>query len=309
LGLEMLTQAQAANKPWLKNVRAMISLSGVVWGSSLADDVTDNAASYTHQIIDNLVATSNSLSYAAGNSSWFNDPNQLLNDGRWLSLLATASTEYVRGLQIDIPQLLQQLPVLAQVNPISPLGIAQRMWGELGLTQFEVGYNDNVDRFRYFVSQLLGSVNELATSARLQWWKTHNVPRDMTYYAITATMANPQIPAEKPLFVSALGYAGGSYDDISLLQNHLSYEKLPPGLALNDSQVSVAQAAFIPGVIASLNPANAGLHTKFLGVAGTHHWGMALREVNEMRSGTSINGYPRAAMLRALATQILLDER
>ncbi len=91
-----------------------------------------------------------------------------------------------------------------------------------------------------------------------------------------------------------------------LTQNRKDYETLSGGLALNDSQVSVAQAAFPAGVLESINPAHKGLKTKFLGVAGTHHWGMALREVNKMKAG-QVNGFPREALLRALAIQVMLD--
>ncbi len=49
-GLDMLAQAKAQNKSWLKNVRGMVSLGGVVFGSALADDVIDNPKSPTAKL-------------------------------------------------------------------------------------------------------------------------------------------------------------------------------------------------------------------------------------------------------------------
>ncbi|MGL1590467.1 hypothetical protein ACSTHS_00165, partial [Vibrio parahaemolyticus] len=53
--------AKAANKPWVANVRGMISLSGVVLGSSLADDATYNPESPTKILLEGVQATNASL--------------------------------------------------------------------------------------------------------------------------------------------------------------------------------------------------------------------------------------------------------
>src|SRR5262249_35860618 len=57
--LDMLAKAKAQNLPWLKNVKGMISLSGVTWGSTSADaTVNPNAPIYhTVQAADQLFKT------------------------------------------------------------------------------------------------------------------------------------------------------------------------------------------------------------------------------------------------------------
>ena len=61
LALEMLAQAKAANRPWVQNVKAMISLSGVTMGSSLADGAYYDVASPMNNILMSLQSTVKSL--------------------------------------------------------------------------------------------------------------------------------------------------------------------------------------------------------------------------------------------------------
>jgi hypothetical protein len=314
LGLEILAQAKAANKPWVANVRGMISLSGVVLGSSLADDATYNPESPTKILLEGVQATNASLEkYPEGQY-----PGLLLDRGiaranevKWAAFGAKA-LPVVAKMNQGSP--LDMVKNLAAVDPRAPLGIFLSMWKNIGLNHWNKSYNANIDRFGHFVGQLITAAHELSGAARVKWFQTHELPRNVTYYAITAAMANPDSTdeSEKPLFGNPLAYGLGtngahSYDDVMLVQNRKDYEKISGGIRLNDSQVSVIQAAFPAGVIERLNPANAGLKAKFLGTTGTHHWGMALREVNKMHAG-EVNGFPREALLRSLAIQVMLDE-
>jgi hypothetical protein len=315
LGLEMLSQAKAANEPWVANVRGMISLSGVVLGSSLADDATFNPESPTKVILDNVQSTVGSLEkYPEGvTPGWvWNSSIRRGNDAKWASVgtkLLPVVAKMNQGSPIDM------VKNLAAVDPRAPLGIFLMMWKQLGLNNWNVDYNKNIDRFGHFLGQLVTAAHQLAGAERVKWFQTHELPKNVTYYAITAAMANPdagEASGEKQLYDNPLAYGGDasgthSYDDVMLIQNRKDYEKISGGIALNDSQVSVIQAAFPAGVIERLNPANQ-LHTKYLGITGTHHWGMALREVNKMKGG-QVNGFPREALLRSLAITVLTDSK
>lgn len=309
LGLEMLAQAERANRPWVKDVKAMISLSGVVFGSSLADSAYEDPKASMNKILMGLKETADSLEYRH-EGSIFDRQNRgiaLRNMSRWTDYLAHAASEFfemTRGNKSATAT--DSVMSLFNIDPRAPFTIASRMAEILGLLNPVEDYNQNIDRFRYFVDQLLASVKELTSRARIDWWTKNEIPKNVTYYAITAAMANPDASVfEKELFENPLSYGRGSYDDITLLQNRVDYEVLSK-VALNDSQVSVVQAAFLPEAIGQLNAGNKGVKTKFLGTAGTHHWGMALREVNKMVGG-EVNGFPREALLRALAIQVLID--
>lgn len=305
LGLEMLRQAHAANLPWVRDVKALVSLSGVVWGSALADDAVANPASPGNRLLEKLRMLVDSLELvdtARPVREWSEIGR---NNARWKTFFREARAglkEMNKGKPLA-------LGTLVQVDPRSPLVIIARMWVELGLLnpiKWGLNYNQNIERFRFFIRELLAAVTELGTDARVRWWQSATLPTGPTYYALGAAMATPKGPDPEPrLFKNKQAYGNGSYDDVGLLQNRLDYERIS-GVALNDSQVSVAQAAFLPAVIGAANPANSGLRTSFLGIAGTHHWGLALREVNKMWLGQK-NGYPREALLRALAGQIIVD--
>lgn len=307
LGLEMLSRAKYENKSWLPQVKAMISLSGVSLGSSLADDALYNDEAPMHKLLTGIESTMNSLEVLPPDSSLIEKARIVKdNTARWSKFIKMAQTE--TSAMNKNKDIFSEAKSMIQVDPRSPLFIAVAMWKELGLADFFDTYSDNIERARYGLKQLLLSVKELSTESCTKWWSTHAVPKEVTYYAITAAMANPDANSvEKSLFQNPFAYGNGSYDDTMLIQNRKDYEAIS-GLALNDSQVSVLQSAFPPNLISSLNSNNSGIKTKFLGIAGTHHWGMALREVNKMARGQK-NGFPREALLRALATQVLLDNQ
>ena len=307
LGLEMLAQAKRDGKPWVKNVKALVSLSGVVLGSALADDAVKGERSPARKLLEAVKKTADSLEkYPEDANVAEKGKVRVANDLKWAAFGAEAIGHVKEITKGQSP--IEGLQNIAKVDPRAPLGIFLAMWRELGLTNYNADYNRNIDRFRRFVNELTLAVRELSTDARTQWWKTHELPKHVIYYGLPAAMANPLANAvEKELFQSPLAYGSGSHDDVMLAQNRKDYETLSGGLALNDSQVSVLQASFPAGVLETLNPAHAGLKTKFLGVSGTHHWGVALREVNKMRAGQT-NGFPREALLRAIAVQVLLDQ-
>ena len=305
LGLEMLAQAKRDNKPWVKNVKGLVSLAGVVLGSALADDAVKGERSPTRLLLEGVKKTADSLEKYPDDASLAEKGRvRVANDLKWANF-GTEALGHVRELTKN-QNPFETLQNLAKVDPRAPVGIFLAMWKELGLTHYNVEYNRNIDRFRKFVDELLLAVRELSGDARVRWFRANQLPKNVTYYALPAAMAYPPSnEAEKELFKNPFAYGSGSQDDVMLSQNRKDYETLSGGLALNDSQVSVAQASFPPGVLESLG--HPGLKTKFLGVAGTHHWGVALREVNKMRGGQQ-NGFPREALLRAIAVQVLLDD-
>lgn len=297
LGLEMLSQAKEKNAAWLPSVRAMIGLGGVVWGSTLADD-TENPESAIAKAVKAIRELRNSI-----------DPNSATTTIKaWGSFLYT-----IAGLA---PKL-NEHPVTPNdpnlktsflnsgVDSRSLLGLILVAGKSLGLNAPWTGFSENVRRFQSFVDAALDGTGQLTSRARIEWWKTHEIPKSVRYYSMTAAMANPELgETDKLAFETKIGYSK-SFDDLSLLQNRLDYESLS-GASLNDSQVSVAQAMLLPKVAASLNPANSGLKSITLGVAGTHHWGLALQTVNAMADGR-LNPYPREALLKALAAKVVLD--
>jgi hypothetical protein len=120
-------------------------------------------------------------------------------------------------------------------------------------------------------------------------------------------------PIDQASYASKSGYCISApkakpdpcFDEVSLLGQFHDYAKIS-NVALNDSQVSIAQAMMNPSIIAKLNPGQEPIASEFLGTFGTHHWGMALKTVYAMRNG-ALNPFPRTAALLALTAKIAED--
>ncbi len=79
------------------------------------------------------------------------------------------------------------------------------------------------------------------------------------------------------------------------------------GLALNDSQTVFSRTRIWPEVTAALNPRQSLGATYYLGMLGTHHWGIALPYAFPMADG-SLNPFPRAALIDAVGTFLAAEE-
>jgi pimeloyl-ACP methyl ester carboxylesterase len=300
LALEMLAQAKEQNLPYLSSVKGMVGLGGVIWGSALADDTqTENSvmASLVHEV-----------------QTLRNNVNP---ESRTQTLVAW--TKFAAKVAFILPKMnakanapkasdLKNAQVPTSLDPKSILSLVKTAWTSLGLSKPISDFDKNVRRFQAVVDAALGGVDSLTSKSRQAWWTIRTLPKNVTYYSVTAAMANPEASSlEMSIFDGAYGYSKRSYDDLMLLQNRLDYESLSK-VSLNDSQVSVAQAMFLPEAAAALNSANTGLKTQMLGTFGTHHWGLALRIVNAMKDGRT-NPFPREALLKALAAKVASDAK
>ncbi len=97
--LEMLSQAKKENKPWLGNVKAMVSLGGVVFGSALADDVVLNKKNPVNQQVHlvnvlrdslTLLPANDEAPYGKRNMKWLS--YNTLAWWKFISAMATAGS-------------------------------------------------------------------------------------------------------------------------------------------------------------------------------------------------------------------------
>ncbi len=299
LGLEMLAQAKQQNLSWLPSVKAMISLGGVTNGSSLADmyEVEKSPAKEALDTVRGLRTTLRAhwTMTAYNTVVW-------LDFARRMLFLRPSLTAHVE----TAPEKYQPSSFDAGVDAAAVMNLIVSVGAGLGLDHFILDYSDNVVRFQKFVDAMVEGITGLTTKARTEWWATHTVPKSVRYYTISAAMANPgNNEFEDLIFNKKVGYSL-SADDKTLLQNSIDY-KTVSGVALNDSQVAIAQAMILPKFVEKLNPENAGLTSSFLGTCGTHHWGLALRTVTPMKDGR-LNPFPREALLKSLAAKVVLDQ-
>lgn len=291
LALEMITQAEKEHLSYLGSVRSVVSYAGVVMGSALADVTND------------LNNENGQLKLAA---------QQLLGDLQVSTSVFDRAEKFAHNTQA-IGTFVHKLAQNADFDPDAFLANARsgdfktvaaliaKMGAEFGLKSI-LDFNGHVKRMQTFITEVLKAVNELTSASRIDWWKTHTLPKQIKYYSLAAAMVDPDKDGvENEIFHSGDGYSD-SLDDQSLLGNKRTYERVT-GVPMNDSQVAVYQSLFLPQMISNLNPQNSGLEFKQLGLLETHHWGVALEVVNKMRDGR-LNPFPREKVLLALAAYL-----
>jgi hypothetical protein len=293
LALEMVTQAESQKLPYLSRVRALVSYAGVVSGSALAD-VTDDPSSDSGAMLSAVKTLRSELQNA--------DENSLTDRAKKFAhnTQAVAALDYVIATHTPFdPKALMNNARSGDFRSVAIL--IAKVAAQIGLKS-AFAFNNHVERTRVFITEVLKAVEELKSSSRTQWWRTHTLPKNIQYRSLVASMVDPDHSAiEKAIYDSKEGYSD-SLDDKSLIENMRSYKSIT-GISMNDSQVAVHQSLFLPDVIANLNPQNAGLDIKPLGVLQTHHWGVALEVVNKMKDGR-LNPFPREKVLISVAAYL-----
>lgn len=291
LALEMVTQAVSQNLNYLSSVKAVLSYAGVVSGSSLADATGDLNSDSGKQ----LAAAKVLLGKLQTSNSILDRPLKL--NANTLAIEEFAIT-LAKSSKFDPEAFLAS----SRSGDFKTVGaLILKMSAELGLRSL-YDFNGHVNRVKYIIGQILAAVEGLKSQSMTNWWKTHTLPKNIQYLSLAAVMVDPaKSQAEKNIYESKEGYSD-SLDDKSLVENQRAYAKLT-GVSLNDSQVAVYQSLFLPEVIRGLNPENANLNIKALGILETHHWGVSLQVVNKMKDGRT-NPFPRETVMLALAAYL-----
>jgi hypothetical protein len=321
LGLEMLALARAHPKshPWLENVRGMISLGGVLFGSDLADDAMN--AAHTNPPSPTAAKLVAARTYA--------DALQVIPKGagflkkaavvgkNLLALMKFGATMAKLSLPppgpFNIKDIIKKLKdTLVSASHLdfhAPLDLLhQFLVGAFHLNHSFADYNHNILSVKAFTSALLEAIPQMTRAARLEWWKTSKLPtRGIQYYAIAGTMvdADPSNPVSTTLAGSTVNFNQRLLDFSLVLSSYRDY-RTASGVKVNDSQVAAHKVRFWPELHAQLHPGEAPLAGTFLGVVGADHWGLALRVVNETKAG-DLNPFPRLTLLQALAAAVAMD--
>jgi hypothetical protein len=371
IGLEALWQGQAhpeLHAAWMRNVKAMISVGGVVYGSDLADDAVnqaelplDQAPASHRQLVAvvehaNALQTTESLEGLGGLAVWKRPAIHVHNLGVHVHNLAV----HVKLVNALVRIFLPDLPPISfdpsQIDPrkVDPRKIdlqkitdslraqvearmtafdrmaKERLSLEMAtildqakgvlLKSFHLGfrdlgreYNENILRWKATVRAIAQAAPQLSTSHRIHWWNGHTIPtaagdgHRIQYYAVAGTMMEAEgLPSQLlALARNTVGFDYGTLDFGTLLP---SYRQMRDGygVKVNDSQMAAHKARFWPESAPLLNPRQAPYDAHFLGVLGTHHWGLALRVVNQRADGRT-NPFPREDLFLSLAATAAKD--
>lgn len=275
--------AGAGAQPWAGRVRAVVSLSGVNWGSTAADvALAPDGQAPTARQLRLLKTLADELEVPTGLGLTARAQNVM----RWL--------RFLRGIYPTLALPEGELP-----DPRSfRFGEARSLLDLVLLTAlrtFTLGrvhsdHPQNVRRWKRLVERVLGGIGNLTTEARLEWWRTHALPAGLRCYSLPAVLVDGA-PAVEAGSVDLWVNRNGQRDYVQA-----------GGTPLNDGQVGLHQVRFLPGLAAALNPGQPPLQEELLGVLAAHHWSPTLR--------TGIGGvspFPREGLLRALAIKAAWD--
>lgn len=322
--LNLVTRARDARASWLPNLRGVISLAGVVYGSQLADaalspgpqkDLLDTMNEFVTNKLESCDGPTPSLGLMTRNL------------GHWTAFSARAATRALKlgnrneelareGIETDMADLGRIVTFARRVlfgdprNVFSTTADDGAILGVLRLNRPTTEYCQNIASFKATATQLMKGVATLTTQARLDWYRTHTLPASLRYFAITGTMgdATPEGGEVSPLTLNDTAYDTRSVDFRSLRGNY--YDLLEAsGSQVQDSQVPVQRARFFPELQATLNPAQSPMKTYFMGTLGIHHWGLSFPRAFSTRDGLEANPYPRTLLLKSIATFVAQVER
>ncbi len=293
VGLEMLRLFP--NKNWSQKTEAFVSLGGVVYGSDMADQL-DKANSVSQiqfsalqELEKNLVTRTSSrfgtcTTHCQNRKTWF----QFIN--RIEPTLRGSIDDLTKGTTFD--------PVGLNLA----VSVAQKfgLWNSQqsiidNLTDlFSDEYALNIYRFKLVIRSVSAAAPELTTASRTKWWNQGGYPgAHIKYYSLAATMVDPESQRDLALSQEAnQPFSGPDY--YNLLKGYRGFFEASEH-TLNDSQVAVAKAQFLP--------AN-NIHVEELGILGAHHWALALAFVQNNPNG-EYNHFPRKALAMALGDYCL----
>jgi hypothetical protein len=315
--LNLVSRAQAAHAPWMPKLRGVIALAGVIYGTQLADSAL--APGPQRRMLDTMTDfVANKLESCTGPT-----PGVLLmtrNLGHWTAFLGrealaargmTNQNEALsrEGIQTDFANVGRFASFTRRVLFGDPQkvfageGDSSAILGVLHMNAPNAEYCQNIERFKKTAVQVVKGVETLTTQARTEWFRTHTLPSNIRYYAITGTMGDATANGGpvSPLTLNETAYDTRSLDFRSLRGNYYDLFAASQN-QLQDSQVPVQRARFWPDVHAAMNPAQQPLQTYFMGTVGIHHWGLSFPRAFSTNDGLNANPYPRTLLLKSIAT-------
>jgi hypothetical protein len=299
---------------WFGRIRGVVGLGGVYYGAKFASDVLNGKSGATSTLLKLLRQTSDKL-VTVPTGARLPEKNKvvLANAGVWAGMVkgvSEARSKIAAGkhfLGMDLGDAFERegkARIRGREVPLpNPFGIFALVNGFLlrtfELKRFVTRYNDNVTAFKRLVDAVVTGVETLTPESRDEWWKTHDLPKDLRLFSITGSMPEAFLDGfESPLW-KCPGF-GATTSDFNISLRASYYDTLSAeDTLMNDSQVSHFGSRYW----AEMYPAQRYTHY-YLGVLGTHHWGMALPFTIRDKSSVGGNPFPRETMLKSVAAFI-----
>ena len=295
---------------WMKNLKGVVTLGGVIYGSGLADEMMADMSSRP----DNEIARSLNwlVNKLQDTSSGGNDPVNNAKKVAENSFLWAQETNKIAGIVkgkeahpgFTAENISSDLPNVGALVALTTQFALQNLHLEKPISD----YYSNIARFKEFGKQALDGINSLTTAERTKWWRTNTIPTNIKYFALTGTMPEPTTPGKIPheLTGNTHAYNSRSIDYSILRKSYYDLYKVT-NQQLNDSQVSLDKSRFWPQIHRNLNHSQPDFKSYWLGVMGTDHWGMAF-PVAFQTTSVGASPFPRTNLIKSVATFLALSQ-
>jgi hypothetical protein len=172
------------------------------------------------------------------------------------------------------------------------------------LKRFATRYNDNILAFKQLVEAVVAGVTTLTPASRDAWWRTHQLPKDLVLFSITGSMPEAFLGDFASPLSRFAGFGTKTSDyNVSLRASY--YDTLSSeNTLMNDSQMSHFGSRYWK----EMYPQHQYTHY-YLGILGTHHWGMALPFTIKDDAKVGSNPFPRTTLLKSVAAFIASLDR
>jgi hypothetical protein len=311
VALEMARQlaSQQTAHPWSRRVKGVIGLAGVYYGAQMAElALTDpklpaaKALGVLRRLKSELKDQSTNPNSFLGNAE--NARNIVENTRIWAQALKDLQDiGAIPPPQDEITKALQEENAFRSreytLQAPSVLGNLD-MLINFAFKSFRLDdqskYWHNIRVLKVLTTRAIEGIDSLTPASRITWWRQNQFPPHLKLFSLTGSMPDAFRDGElSPLFGNEF-YGQRMVDFNGMLRSGFydlyRFEKTQ----LNDSQVTWYHSRFWPGIFPSVRNRH-----YYLGMMGTHHWGIAFPTAAVNADG-SVNRFPRSALMAAVAS-------
>lgn len=302
-----------ASAKWFERVKGVVGLGGVYYGAGFAQDVLTGKSGVTSDLVKLVVDTAARLTTVPADASTANRLEIVRGNARvWAAFVKRISAQKAPKVAagrtfmgIDLADVVEKEGRSRirgrEVPAPNPWGIFSLVNAFLletfRLAKFVSRYNQNILSFKHLIDAVVEGLDTLTPASRDAWWQSHRLPKDMMLFSITGIMPDAYLNGFKSPLSQFVGFGARTSDyNVSLRVSYYDAVSSENTL-INDSQMSHYCSRYWE----QMYPDHQYAHY-YLGVLGTHHWGMAFAYSIEDAPRIGGNPFPRATLLKSLAS-------
>eukprot|EP00727_Mastigamoeba_balamuthi_P009498 m51a1_g5170 hypothetical protein (531) ;mRNA; r:136776-138780 len=272
--------------PWGSRIRGVVTLDGVVYGTSLADCGLGETTSDPDSLCETV----------SGMIAWV----ELLNNA-----LVPKLTHVVQNTALMTRVAAEVSLALARLKLPKPLLHSHLVFPDVLASYREVvrqflldydllhpvgDYENNIQRLTNVLGGLIGSMRLLSTRTRNEWWASHTLPTDRLYASVVGTLAD-------------MDYTYPEVHPDEWIMRYMYYITAAGRQELVDGLVPSQRQMFLPNVHRALNPRQTPYEAHWLGLFHMTHVGAGLDYAVPCPDNW-VDPFPRKTLADSIATWV-----